>query len=633
MSKFFLRGAFAALLVVGVVSFAHAAERSTIPEKYKWDLTSLYRDEAAWVAAKQGLGPDIEALSQWKDRLGESPATLFDGMKAYEGVRLRVERLNAYAYQLNDQDTRVSRSQQMKQEASQVVSKLQSATAFMRPEILQIGRSTIDKYLAAEPKLGQYRMYFDDILRAAPHTLSPAEEKVFAQSAVMAEAGEAVRSVFTGADLPFPEITLSTGEKVRLDAAGYAKYRASPVKADRDAVFKAFWDRYGEFTRTLATALNAHVQAHVVNRDVRKFDTALDAALFDYNIPRSVYTRLLDDVHANLPTLHRYLKLRQKIMGLPQLGYEDLYAPIVPSVDLRYTPEEAQALTLKAFAPLGPTYVDALRKGYSERWVDFLPTTGKSPGAYSIAVCGTHPFQLLNFNGAYDDVSTLAHESGHSMHSYLSMANQPCATADYSIFVAEVASTLNENLLLHYMLDQTQDDRTRLFLLSSYLDNMRTTLFRQVLFAEFELKIHEAVERGEPLTGDGLNKLYLDLVRQYYGHDAGIVKVDEAYGAEWAYVSHFFRNFYVYQYATSMIGGMSLVDGIIGEDAKRSGKATRNRDAYIHMLSSGSSKYPIDLLKDAGVDMTTSAPFNAAIREMNSIMDEMERIYAKGNVK
>jgi oligoendopeptidase F len=633
MLKYMLRGALAALLATCVVSFAGAAERATVPEKYQWDLAALYPDEAAWVAAKKDLAKDIAALGQWQGKLGASSGSLLEGMTAWEGVSRRVERLYAYASQLYDQDTRVSRNQQMQQEALQVYTDYQSATAFMRPEILAIGKSTIDRYLVEQSKLGEYRMFFDDILRAAPHTLSPAEEKVFAQSGVMASTGGAVHSVFTSADLPYPEVTLSSGEKVRLDASGYTKYRASPNKADRDAVFKAFWGRYGEFTRTLATTLNANVQADVVNKTVHKFDSSLDAAMFQYNIPRSVYTQLLTDVHANLPTLHRYLRLRQKIMGLPQLGYEDLYAPIVQKADLSYTPEQAQAMTLEAFAPLGATYVDTLRKGYAERWVDFMPTTGKSSGAYSNTVYGVHPYQLLNFNGAYDDVSTLAHESGHSMHSYLSNSSQPYATANYSTFVAEVASTLNENLLLHHMLDRTKDDRTRLFLLSSYLDGMRTTLFRQTLFAEFELKIHEAVERGEPLTGEGLDKEYLALVRQYYGHDAGIVKVDEAYGAEWAFIPHFYRNFYVYQYATSLIAGMSIADGIIGKDAKTSGKATRNRDAYLHLLSSGSSKYPIELLKDAGVDMTTSEPFNAAIREMNTIMDEMERIYAKGTVK
>ena len=633
MLKRALFGAWVASMAVCLAGPAKAVERSDIPNKYQWDMKDLYIDEEAWAAAKQALVKDIPSLSQWQGKLGASAASLLDGMSAWEGVSRRVDRLYAYASQLYDQDTRVSRHQQMQSEAAQVYADFQSATAFMRPEILALGKTTIDKYLAEQPKLGQYRMYFDDILRAAPHTLSSGEEKVFAQASVMAQAGGDVRSVFTSADLPWPEITLANGEKVRLDAAAYTKYRASPNKAERDAVFKAFFGSYGGFTRTLATTLNAHVQSHVVAKNVHKFDSSLDAALFDYNIPRTVYTQLLADVHSNLPTLHRYLRLRQKIMGLPQLGYEDLYAPIVQSVDLQYTPEQAQALTLESFAPLGSGYVETLRKGYAEHWVDFMPNTGKSPGAYSNTVYGVHPYQLLNFNGAWDDVSTLAHESGHSMHSYLASASQPYATAGYSTFVAEVASTLNENLLLHHMLDQTKDDATRLFLLSSYLDNMRTTLFRQVLFAEFELKIHEAVERGEPLTGEGLNKEYLALLRQYYGHDQGVVKVDEAYGAEWAYIPHFYRNFYVYQYATSMIGGMSLAEGIIGKDAVKSGRATKNRDAYITMLSSGSVKYPIDLLKDAGVDMTTPQPFNAAIREMNTIMDEIERIYARGNVK
>jgi oligoendopeptidase F len=327
------------------------------------------------------------------------------------------------------------------------------------------------------------------------------------------------------------------------------------------------------------------------------------------------------------------LRLRQKIMGLERLGYEDLYAPIVNKVDLRYTPEQAMQMTLDSFAPLGQDYVATLRQGYADRWVDFMPNTGKEAGAYSNTVYGVHPYQLMNFNGAWTDVSTLAHESGHSMHSYLSHAKQPWATAGYSIFVAEVASTLNENLLLHHVLDQTTDDRTRLFLLSSYLDSMRTVLFRQTLFAEFELRAHEMVERGEPLTGEALSKLYLGLLRQYYGHDQGVVHVDERYGAEWAYIPHFYRNFYVYQYATSMIGGMQLADGIIGKQARATGEWQKNRDAYLRLLAAGSSKYPIELLKDAGVDMTTSGPFNAAMREMNTIMDAIEAIHAKGAAK
>ena len=608
---------------------ALSVERSEIADKYKWDLRSLYADEAAWVAARQSLDNEIPGLGRWQGRLGESSATLLAALTDWENVTRQADRCFSYAMQLSDQDTRVARNQQMQQQATEVYTDLQTATAFMRPEILAVGRPTIERFLAEEPRLAQYRMYLDDILRAAPHTLSPAEEKIVARAGAMAQTGRTVHSVFSNADLPFPEVTLSTGEKVRVDAAAYTKYRASPVKADRDAVFAAFWARYGEFTRTLATTLDAHVRTHVFGRDVRKFGNSLEAALFEFNIPISVYTRLIDDVHANLPTLHRYLRLRQKIMGLPSLGYEDLYAPIVESVDLQYTPEEGIALTLDAFAPLGADYVETLRKGYATGWVDFLPSTGKKSGAYSTAVYGVHPFQLLNYNGAWDDVSTLAHESGHSMHSYLANASQPYATANYSIFVAEVASTLNENLLFHHVLDRTKDDRTRLFLLASYLDTMRTTIFRQTLFAEFELRMHEMVEQGEPLTGESLSKLYLDLTRKYYGHDQGVVNVAEPYGAEWAYIPHFYSNFYVYQYATSMIGGMSLAEGIIGRDAVRSKRATKGRDAYLGLLKAGASKYPVELLKDAGVDMTTSQPFAAAMREMNRIMDEMERIYAR----
>lgn len=624
---------FLAISMLSVNGIAHAVERSEVPEKYQWDLSALFADENAWVAAKQQFVEAVPRVAAYQGRLGESAGSLLEAMTAWEQASRQLERLYAYAGQRYSEDTRVGRTLQMQQEVSQAYSQFQAATAFMRPELIATGRAKIDAYLAAEPKLAPYRMYFDDVLRASPHTLGPAEEKVFARMLMLGEAGGTVQSVLRSADMPFPEVTFSSGEKVRLDASAYEKYRASPNKADRDLAFREFWTAYGKFARTYAATLDANVQAHVASKDVRKFPTALDAALFDYNIPRSVYEQLLADVHANLPTLHRYLKLRQKIMGLGQLGYEDLYAPIVQKVDLQYTPEQAMQLTLDAFAPFGTDYVGALRQGYADRWVDFMPSTGKEGGAYSNTVYGVHPYQLMNFNGAWVDVSTLAHESGHSMHSFLSNAKQPWATANYSIFVAEVASTLNENLLLHHALDQTKDDRTRLFLLSSYLDSMRTTLFRQTLFAEFELRIHEMVEKGEPLTGDALSKLYLDLLRQYYGHAAGVVQVDEKYGAEWAFIPHFYRNFYVYQYATSMIGGMQLADGIIGKPARKSGAWKKNRDAYLRMLSSGSSKYPIELLKDAGVDMTTSGPFDAAMREMNAIMDEIERIYARGNLK
>jgi oligoendopeptidase F len=299
----------------------------------------------------------------------------------------------------------------------------------------------------------------------------------------------------------------------------------------------------------------------------------------------------------------------------------------VKEADLRYTPEQARDLVLQAVAPLGPQYVETMRNGFASRWIDWMPTTGKKSGAYSTGVYGVHPYQLLNFTGLYDEVSTLAHEFGHSMHTYLSHKNQPSVTADYRTFVAEVASTLNENLLLDHMLAGAKDKNVRLFLLGSHLDGLRQTLFRQVLFAEFEMRIHELAERGEPLTGEKLTALYLGLLKEYYGDAAGVCKVDDLYGVEWAYIPHFYYNFYVYQYATSITASTKIAANIRAEAAK--GKASKARDAYIRMLSSGSSKYPIELLKDAGVDMTTSEPFNAAMKEMNSVMDEIEKLLAK----
>jgi oligoendopeptidase F len=312
-------------------------------------------------------------------------------------------------------------------------------------------------------------------------------------------------------------------------------------------------------------------------------------------------------------------------MGLDTLQYEDLYAPITKSVALHYTPEEAQTIVLAATRPLGPTYAAALKRSFDERWIDWMPTPGKRAGAYSTGVYGVHPYQLMNFTGLFEEVSTLAHESGHSMHTYLSSTNQPYVSAGYPIFVAEVASTLNEALLSDYMLRQTKDPEARLFILSTRLEGLRTTLFRQTMFAEFELSIHELAEKGEPLTGQRLTDLYRTLVKEYYGDAKGVCKVDDLYGVEWAYIPHFHYNFYVYQYATSVIASASLAKGILDEAATGKG-STKARDAYLTMLSSGSSRYAVDLLRDAGVDMTTSAPFQAAMAEMNRIMDQIEAI-------
>jgi oligoendopeptidase F len=514
----------------------------------------------------------------------------------------------------------------MRQEAEQLGVDFGTATSFVRPEILSLGPEKVRAFLAAEKRLGEYRVYLEDVLRWKPHTLSAAEERIAAQAGNLTDAGQSVHGILTDADLPYPTVKLSGGQEVRLDATAYTLHRASRVRADRDKVFDAFFGALKTFQRTLGVALYAQVRGHIFDEKVHLFGSSLEAALFQNDVPTAVYRQLIADVHRSLPTLHRYLRLRQKMLGLDALRYQDLYVPLVEKVDMTFAPEEARAITLEAFAPLGKEYVATLKKGYESRWTDFLPSTGKRSGAYSTDVYGVHPFQLLNFNGRYEDLSTLAHESGHSMHAWLSDSSQPYATSQYAIFVAEVASTLNEHLLFHHMLSKAKDDAARLFLLGNELETLRTTLFRQTLFAEFELAGHEMAERGETLTGEGLSALYLKLLRQYYGHEQGVCGVDDLMAVEWTYVPHFYYDFYVYQYATSVVASTSLAKAILDE-AKR--KGTERRDAYLRMLRSGRSKVPIELLREAGVDMTTSGPFDAAIAEMNGTMDEMERILSR----
>jgi oligoendopeptidase F len=600
-------------------------ERSEIPDRYKWDLTALYPSEREWSAAKDDLEARIPKVAAHEGHLGDSPQALLAALTDMMNMYRDLSRLYTYASQKHDEDTRIAKTAEMKQSGQQLYVKAGAATSWLRPEILAVGSEKIRAFVAAEPGLAEYRQYLDDILRAAPHTLSPAEEAIVAKTGNFAGAGGTVYDLFTNAELPYPEVELTDGTRVRIDGATYTKFRADPDRENRIRVFKAFWSEFQKFQGTVGATLNAQMQAHVFNKDVRKFGSCLEAAMFTDNIPTSVYTQLVADARANLPTLHRYLRLRQRMMGVDQLRYEDLYAPIVKEVDMAFTPEEAQAVTLEAVQPLGTEYATVLKGAFTEGWMDWMPSTGKASGAYSTGAYGVHPFQLQNFTGLYEEVSTLAHEAGHSMHTYYSDQHQPYVTHDYATFVAEVASTLNENLLFHSMYGKAKDRDTKLFLLGSFLDNLRGTLFRQVAFAEFELMLHEMAERGEPISGEGLSERYLKLVREYMGHDQGVCLVDESIATEWAYINHFYYNFYVYQYATSIVAATKLAKDIAAE-AKKGGDSRPRRDAFLALISAGSSKYPVDLLKDAGVDMTTSAPFNAAIAEMNLIMDEMEKL-------
>jgi oligoendopeptidase F len=628
MSRRSLGSCALALVLALPGSPALAVERADIPPKYKWNLADLYPSEQAWSEARAEAQRRIAALSAHRGHLGDSAEALRKALDALFGVDREVQRILSYATGLSDQDTREAKPRELRQAAERLTVDLDAASSWLRPEILSLDPAKVRGFLAQDRGLEPYRFFLEDVIRWKPHTRPDAEEHLLAEAGNITDTGGNVFGILKDADLPYPTVRLSTGAKVRMDQAAFELHRASRVRQDRDKAFDTFLGALRGFQRTAGTTLYATVKAHLFTSKARHFGSALEAALFRDNIPTSVYRQLVADVRRTLPTFHRYLNLRRKMLGLDVLRYQDLYVPMVPKVDLAYSPEEARAVTLQSVAPLGQPYVEALRGGFEQGWTDYLPSTGKRSGAYSMnsGVYGVHPFQLLNFNGKYEDLSTLAHEAGHSMHTWLSMTSQPYPTYVYPTFVAEVASTLNENLLSHDLLKRARDDATRLFLLGTQLDRLRSTLFRQTQFAEFELAIHELAERGETLTAENMSARYLALAREYYGHDQGVCRVDDSIATEWAYVNHFYYDFYVYQYATSMVAATALAKAIREEEPRHE---TTRRDAYLAMLRAGGSRYPIDLLREAGVDMTASAPFDAAIAEMNGIMDEMERVLAR----
>jgi oligoendopeptidase F len=620
-----LRRFFTAVLVAGALAPGAAAqqqERAGIPDRYKWDLTQIYPNDQAWRAAKDKLVSEVTAIRAFKGTLGSSAQKLADALELSSRLSKEFSRLYVYASMMSDQDTRVSTYQGMQQEMAQLGANLGAESSFIEPEILKIDRATIEKFVASEPRLKVYKLYLDDILRRRDHTLTDAEERLLASASVMASTPSTVYGILSDADFPYPTVTLSDGKTAKLDSSGFSLYRTVPNRDDRQKVMSSFFGALGNFRGTFGSTMNGQVQSDVFYAKARKYNNALESALDGANIPTTVYTRLIDGVNRSLPTFHRYLALRKRMMGVPELHYYDLYAPLVSSVDLKYTADEAQKHVMTALAPLGADYAAAARRAFTERWIDLYPNPGKRAGAYSNGgAYDVHPYMLLNYNGKYNDVSTLAHELGHTMQSYLSNKAQPYPLAGYPIFVAEVASTFNEALLIDHMLKTITDDATKLSLLGNYLEGIKGTVFRQTQFAEFELRVHEMVEKGEPLTGDALSKLYAEITRKYYGHDKGVCIVDDYIQHEWAFIPHFYRNFYVFQYATSFTASAALSEKVLAGDP-----AAMKR--YLTFLASGGSKYPIDLLKEAGVDMTTDEPLELTMKKMNRVMDEMEKILA-----
>ena len=606
-----------------LTSVAQQRDRGKIPDQYKWDLTALYPSDDAWRTEKEKVAAGVPKIREFQGTLGSSAARLADALELQSHLDKELNRLFVYAGLSSDQDTRVSKHQAMEQEMIQLGSSVGAEEAFIQPEILKIDKSTIEKFVAQEPRLQVYKHYLEDIERQRAHTLSNAEEKLLAASGVMASGPQSVYGIFADADFPYPSVTLSDGKTVKLDKAAFSLHRASPSREDRQKVMEAFFTALGKYRGTFGSMMNSNVQGSVFYAKARNYHSDLEARLDGPNIPVTVYSRLVEGVNQNLPAFHRYLKLRKRMMGLSELHYYDLYAPLVRAVDTKYSVDESVRNILAALAPLGQDYAAGAKHALTERWIDMYPTEGKASGAYSNGgAYDVHPYMMLNYNGRYEDMGTLAHELGHTMQSYFSNKTQPYPLSQYPIFVAEVASTFNEALLNDYMLKQTKDDAVRLSLLGNYLEGIKGTVFRQTQFAEFERRMHEMVEKGQPLTGDALSKLYMQIVKRYYGHDQGVCIVDDYVANEWAFIPHFYNSFYVFQYATSFTASSALSEKVLASEPGA-------RERYLKFISSGQSKYAIELLKDAGVDMTTDEALQLTVKKMNRVMDEMEKLLDK----
>lgn len=607
-----------------ITTYSQTKERKEIPENYKWKLTDLYPSEAEWRNSKKDISKNIDIVESYKGKLDKDAETLLSAMDTFFNTLKEYYRFSTYSGLLADENLSISSNQAMRQEASTLGTKFSEATAWIRPEILAIDPSKITDFFAKEPKLNQYKMYIEDIQRMRAHTLTADQEKILASFGLTTDTPSDVYNIFNNAEMPYAKVKLSTGEEVTLTNSAFTKYRSTGVREDRSKIFEAFFSKYGDFKNTIGANYAGKVKTDYVFAKDRNYESSLAASVDGPNIPVSVYTNLVNQIHNSLPTLQRFLQLKKRMLGVDTLHYYDLYTPLVKKVEMDFTVEQGEDVIKNALKPMGDEYIATLNKAFGNGWIDFLPNIGKRSGAYSTGgAYDAHPYILLNWNDDYESVSTLAHELGHTMHSYFSSKNQPFATSDYPTFVAEIASTFNENLLNHYMVDNAKNDDEKLYLLGSYLDLLRQTIFRQTMFAEFELKAHEMAEKQEPITGEQLSQIYYDIVKEYYGNDKGICIVDPYVAYEWEYIPHFVNyTYYVYQYSTSLIYSTALAEKVLSEGQPAV-------DKYYNILKGGSSEYPIELIKKAGIDPLSSEPFELTMKKMNKVMDQMEEILSK----
>src|SRR5690625_624005 len=593
--------------------------REEVPEEQKWKLEDIFETDELWEKEYEQLQKDIPQIGKFRGKIAESSGNLYELLHLQDKISERLGKLFVYARMRYDQDTTNSFYQGMQAKARNVLTLATSEMNYITPEILSKDEETIERYIKENDDLKLYEHTLNEINRRRPHVLSEKEEVLLAQASEALNTPSDTFSMLNNADLKFPSIKNEDGEEVDITHGRYITFMESSDRRVRKDAFKAMFDTYGKYKNTFAATLSGNIKKDNFYAQVRNYDSARHAALSANNIPEKVYDNLIDAIHKKLPLLHRYAELRKEVLELDEVHMYDMYTPLVQDTDMKVSYEEAKQCVIDGLAPLGDEYVSNVQEAYDNRWIDVPENKGKRSGAYSSGTYGTNPYILLNWQDTVSDMFTLAHELGHSVHSYYTRKHQPYRYGNYSIVVAEVASTANEALLNEYMLNHLDDEKQKLYILNNFLEGFRGTVFRQTMFAEFEHDIHMLDQEGKPLTAESLTEVYYDLNKKYFGEN---VVSDEEIGLEWARIPHFYYNYYVYQYATGYAAATSLAQQILTE-----GKLAVDR--YIDFLKAGSSDYPLEVLKKAGVDMTKQQPVLDALDVFEEKLTEMEDLLSK----
>lgn len=591
-------------------------ERKDIPNEYKWDLESMYENVEAWNEDYKRCVELSKEFENFKGQVVKSSENLLNTLKKHDELYRLVENLYTYTHMKLDEDTRLGNSQELSDKGLSLYVEVEEKTSFLVPEILTLNVEELNKYLEEQEELKLYNHFLDDILRVKEHILSAREESILAQMGEVANSPQKIFSMLNNADLKFPSIKDENGKEIEITHGNFIPLMESKNREVRKTAFEELYKTYKNFKNTFAASLNGDLKKNIFNARIRNFASSREASLSANNIPLTVYDNLINAIHNNLDSMYKYMDIRKRALNLDELHMYDLYVPIVKDVDFNIPFDKGVEIIKKALAPLKDEYLAGMNEGFNSGWIDIYENRGKRSGAYSSGSYDSKPYILLNYHDTLDNVFTVAHEMGHSMHSYFSKKNQPYVYGGYGIFVAEVASTTNECLLLDYMLNNVTDKNERLYLLNHYLESFRTTVFRQTMFAEFEKLIYEHLENGEALTADYLCEAYKKLNELYYGPN---MVVDEEIAMEWARIPHFYYNYYVFQYATGFSAAVAFSEKILKE-----GDTAVND--YLNFLKSGSSDYPINVLKKAGVDMTTEDPVNNAMQLFKRLVDEFDKL-------